>query len=202
MAFLAGLATEQDTSMKELWGKLKGIYTYGQPMVISSNMKCVQECHNRIGDILFRHVYQNDIVPHVPPLSVGAFDHVGTEYRYKHQRWIQRSGRSFLHYFKDQSTQIVTLLGAAPFAVTGMVMENITWLWFLPKSPWSITDHSPLNYMEAMWRYPSSSCLIEDEDNGGDIEGYYSSNNSPYPKHGTSATGAHHQPLYHLDGQQ
>jgi len=63
MAFLAGLAMEQDTSMKELWGKLKGIYTYGQPMVISSNMKCVQECHNRIGDILFRHVYQNDIVP-------------------------------------------------------------------------------------------------------------------------------------------
>lgn len=158
MAFLCGMALQQDEANKMngkesyLWNKVRGIYTYGQPMVISNEENCVKQCKDRIGDRLFRHVYENDVVPHVPPLSTGVFDHIGTEYRYKGDKkaWVKRSGKTYWWFFKDQATQVGVLAGTLPFALTGAIVENIQWLQFLPRSPWSFTDHSPLHYMEAL----------------------------------------------------
>jgi hypothetical protein len=83
MSLLAGLALQHENNEpnnEDIWGKVRGIYTYGQPMVVADRDK--NECQTRIGARLFRHIYFNDLVPHLPPLSVGAFDHAGVEYKY------------------------------------------------------------------------------------------------------------------------
>ena len=159
MAVLAGLSLysqhSSSSSSSSLWNKVRGIYTYGQPMVVDSNDRDVLEEH--IGDRLFRHIYYNDLVPHLPPLSVGPFDHIGKEYRYnpdsKHG-WELRHP-PLLHVGKDRATQVVLALPTLPFLGYDIIFDNIdlkvpfTPISFIkPKSPWSMADHNPGNYME------------------------------------------------------
>lgn len=58
---------------------LKGIYTYGQPMVGDKHF--ASACDAKFGKRLHRHVYHNDAVPQVPPRSKFEYEHVGLEYR-------------------------------------------------------------------------------------------------------------------------
>jgi hypothetical protein len=81
MAFVAALALVGDP----LWKKVRGVYTYGQPMVIDSREE--EKFHKLIGSAVYRHVYYNDIVPHLPPLSTSLFDHVGEAYRWRPRGW-------------------------------------------------------------------------------------------------------------------
>lgn len=72
MAVLAGrrLMDEQ----KEGWFKelsLRGVYTYGQPMVGNDTFR--RACEQLP---LFRHVYENDVVPRLPPTGMGTGDYV------------------------------------------------------------------------------------------------------------------------------
>ena len=140
-AFLAGLALEYQNN--PLWGLVRGIYTYGQPMVVDDRDR--DECENRIGARLFRHIYFNDIVPHLPPLSVGGFDHAGAEYNYDSQNgWSLRTDWPFT--FKRRATQVFTLVGTFLFLGYDFVAQKIQWT--ILTSPWSIADHSPVGYME------------------------------------------------------
>ena len=45
----------QNQPTASLWSKVKGIYTFGQPMVVDVDSR--QACQKRIGHILYRHVY-------------------------------------------------------------------------------------------------------------------------------------------------
>jgi hypothetical protein len=142
-AFLAGLALEHQNI--QLWGLVRGIYTYGQPMVVDDRDRST--CETRIGARLFRHIYFNDIVPHLPPLSVGAFDHVGAEYNYdSNHGWGPRTDWPWVPMFKRRATQVFLLVGTLPFIGYDFVAQNIQWNIF--KSPWSIADHTPVGYME------------------------------------------------------
>lgn len=66
----------------ELQRIVKGIYTYGQPMV--GDRSFARQCGDRFGDRLFRHVYRQDVVPHLPLVSKGALAHFG-------QQWVSNS---------------------------------------------------------------------------------------------------------------
>ncbi|MDJ0751704.1 MAG: lipase family protein, partial [Woeseiaceae bacterium] len=58
-----------DEKLKKL--KLKGVYTFGQPMV--GNSRFAQLSHKLD---LYRHVYGQDVVAYLPPIGVGAGDYV------------------------------------------------------------------------------------------------------------------------------
>jgi triacylglycerol lipase len=57
---------------------LGGVYTYGQPMV--GNERFCESCKDLP---LYRHVYNRDLVPHLPPTGIGAgkYRHVGALYQ-------------------------------------------------------------------------------------------------------------------------
>jgi hypothetical protein len=65
---------------------LRGVYTYGQPMVGNAKFACL--CAG-FDSRIFRHVYANDIVPHLPSKDMGDFRHFGREYRWQNKtnRW-------------------------------------------------------------------------------------------------------------------
>lgn len=175
MAFLGGLYSMADLhGSDKLKTKLRGVYTYGSPMVIGSNSLFAPENREKseaiCKDVTFRHVYYNDIVPHLPPLSMGAFDHVGPEYRF-HPRhgWKKRNEEEGIvpSWHKGRCTQVPSILFTAPLGAIDGLIDNINWLTFwrggchdMPvigflsrgylKMWWSFLDHSPLGYMKSL----------------------------------------------------
>jgi Lipase (class 3) len=168
MALLAGLDLKSDH--QQIWDKVRGIYTYGQPMGIGEAYDVT--CQNMIGDRLFQHIYYNDLVPHLPPLNTGAYDHVGAEYRFfpnhNHHHgakgWILRDDYNFRHgiQFKPQATQVFCILLTAVVGVFDYILSNRQWLNAV-KLPWSLADHSPTLYVEAFHRVQQQEAVARDE---------------------------------------
>jgi hypothetical protein len=160
MAGLAALDLNKNERYAALWGKLKGAYTYGQPMFSGCEKR--DELQGLMGGVLFRHVYQNDIVPHLPPLSVGLFDHVGSERRnysgeMNDDAWILRQGGPLGLIDKGRVTQVPSVLLSSPLLALDAVLQQVSWVYvpmnvmnkFLPflKVWWSMLDHLPIWYM-------------------------------------------------------
>jgi hypothetical protein len=188
MAFLAGLylgAFAEGSNngfkpgiLKTLFSKLRGVYTYGGPMAVDDHDR--SRCQDLCGDVTFRHVYYNDIVPHLPPLSTGSFDHVGAEYRYHPQHgWKKRDEAEF--GFKSvlksgRSTQVLSIAVTAPVGALDGILDNFNWLNFFRgedrdwpvigifsrgylKMPWSFLDHSPIGYMSSLGKLDGKGSL-------------------------------------------
>ena len=106
--------------------------------------KCQNICENLIGDRLFRHVYYNDIVPHLPTMAMGSFTHIGHEYRYRPWRW---------HEWKEigwgKCSQLPLGVPIVPFLFGDTVAQAVPLLGVL-KSPWSLADHSPALYANTL----------------------------------------------------
>jgi hypothetical protein len=146
MAVLAGLYLKEEEEAQSLWGKVRGIYTYGQPMVVKE--KDQEMLQTLIGDRIFRHIYYNDIIPHLPPLSVGAYDHVGDEYKYHPNTGWKLRTDSIINIFKPRATQVGSAVLTGIFLGYDFFWDNVQWKLPFSKSPWSIADHNPGNYME------------------------------------------------------
>ena len=54
-----------------LSGLLHGVYTFGQPAV--GNADFADEWAPQLGQLLHRHIYARDVVPHLPPTWFGRF---------------------------------------------------------------------------------------------------------------------------------
>ena len=131
--------------------RLRGIYTFGQPMVGD------KEFATRFEDVfkgtLFRHVYENDVFPRLPPRTVGNFWHIGEEYVSTKSGWAYQSqGLTQAHTFVGS-----TLLGIIAFVtdqLAGMrIAEWIPW-------PYSVEAHSPLNYLRvSQMAHPATALL-------------------------------------------
>ena len=144
MAMLDGLSLAQNHP--HLWKKVRGIYTYGgQPMVVDSRDE--ELCRYIIGKALFRHVYYNDIFPHLPPLSFGVFDHVGEEHRYHPRSGWELQTPSW--WSRGHVTQVPALLITAPFALFDALLLNFPLVKNI-KMFWSFMDHSPVGYMATL----------------------------------------------------
>jgi hypothetical protein len=75
MAVLAAAKIWKDEA-RAIRNALHGIYTFGQPAV--GDAAFVKEFAPLFGDKLFRHAYGYDVVPHLPPVTTGDYQHFGS----------------------------------------------------------------------------------------------------------------------------
>lgn len=89
MAVIMATMLVMNESYSALAEKLRGVYTFGQPMVGSHAFAELAENRLRQADVpLVRFVYDKDPVPELPPKVTGDFAHFGDEYHVtQHERW-------------------------------------------------------------------------------------------------------------------
>ncbi|XXX74532.1 lipase family protein [Sorangium sp. So ce134] len=135
LAVLAAALIQDDEAFKDVRDKLRGIYTFGQPMVGDSTF---DQAHRDVfNKILFRHVYRRDIVPRLPPLSMGKFAHNGVQYNSTNAGWMPVSKPANRVY----TVGLSNLLGG--IAWVAQQVFPFGWTPF----PVSWGDHLPLNYL-------------------------------------------------------
>lgn len=89
--------------------KLRGIYTFGQPLVGNPEFAAICSEDPLLERGLFRHVYRNDVVPHLPGRSCGRFDHFGREFRVGSRgSWLESTSCS------EQAADIVVSMFVVP----------------------------------------------------------------------------------------
>jgi hypothetical protein len=114
---------------------LRGVYTFGQPMIGDATV--ANECQRTFGDMVFRHVYGNDIVPRLPPSVLGKFRHFGVEYSSGDDGWTLCEAK------RGQALDLLfsNTIGIASWAFQQIpVLEKV-------RLPYSWNDHSPVNYL-------------------------------------------------------
>jgi hypothetical protein len=138
LAVLAAAMLHFDPELDDLRQKLRGVYTFGQPMVGYRDF--ATSCSKQFGNKLFRHVYGNDLVPRQPPRSTGRFVHFGEEYESSEEGWEPRA---------KAASQAYTFLGSSIVGLLAMATQNLkgipfpSWL----HMPFSWSDHEPINYL-------------------------------------------------------
>jgi hypothetical protein len=117
--------------------KLRGVYTFGGPMVGDPDFAAL--CGGLFGDRTFRHVYGYDVVPRLPPRTVGRFAHFGAEYHgTRREAWAPRAAAV---------RQTLAAALAVPLAAVAFLAEQLPLGRRLPL-PVSLGDHLPQNYVD------------------------------------------------------
>src|SRR5262249_49343032 len=65
IALLATALLYVHPDCKKLRSKLRGVYTFGTPKV--GDLQFARKCQAEFGPLVFRHIYQNDVVTAMPP---------------------------------------------------------------------------------------------------------------------------------------
>jgi hypothetical protein len=114
---------------------VRGVYTFGQPMV--GNPKFADFVNSTFKEKIFRHVYNKDVVPHLPPDSGFEYCHVGSERRAYEldQSWgvTESSGRA---------DTVSAIFSSVATAIEARLSPE------LRIGPYSIDDHMPANYVD------------------------------------------------------
>jgi hypothetical protein len=137
MAVLAAATLFKDPQWKAWRNVVRGVYTYGQPMV--GDPEFAASCEAAFGFMHFRHVFEHDLVPRMPPTLVGRFEHSGMEYA-----GSADGGWSPRRRAVSQASSVLSI----PIAFAAFLLEQIPLLAGVPL-PYSIGDHSPNGYLEA-----------------------------------------------------
>ncbi|MGK3992501.1 lipase family protein [Sorangium sp. So ce1024] len=137
MAALAAARLFTDSKYGDVRRLLRGVYTFGQPMV--GDAAFAARAEELFGDRYFRFVYANDIVPRLPPLSTGHFVHFGRAYRSTGEGWT---------YESRIAGQTRTFLVSASVGIFAWIKQQLPIVRWIPL-PFSWGDHSPATYVEA-----------------------------------------------------
>jgi hypothetical protein len=145
MAALAGVWLTQDEVYRRLFAsQLRGVYTYGQPILGNPAFAEACERDEFLKRSVFRHVYEHDIVPRLPPTATGEFAHFGRELRTAkiNDRLVWQPSEEAVKQVRDLvlSTVVIPVL-----AFAGKQLEKVRTLPF----PYSWYDHLPTFYIEA-----------------------------------------------------
>lgn len=132
-----GTTFTSDEAREKLWSSFRGLYTFGQPMVGDSAF--AEHFDEAMGAITYRHVFQYDVVPRLPPRTTGDFAHFGREY----------FGTSGVPWSRRDVPlrQAWAASLAIPVALLAFVVRQ------LPAGrrlslPVSLSDHMPQNYVD------------------------------------------------------
>lgn len=149
LAALAGAHVYSNVDLQNLglMDHLRGVYTYGQPMV--GDPTFVDRLHDTLGKNLFRHVYKRDIVPRLPSRTMGRFAHVGEEFVSTEDGWV---------YKPVSVSQAITVVASNILGAAAYVFQQV--LPFGWEVPFSWADHSPLNYLHTSLAVPSGSEIV------------------------------------------
>ncbi|WP_437586739.1 lipase family protein [Sorangium sp. So ce1000] len=167
MAVLAAALIYSDEELRELRTLLRGIYTFGQPMV--GDKAFARAFETAFGNKLFRHVYARDVVPHLPPRTTGIFEHFGQEYRSELSGWVRQEGpivgQTSFGGFALTAGMVAWLWDqfgpgvSSEFRSVAWLMENIVppFLRHLFRLRYSVADHMPINYLRLSRAVPPGS---------------------------------------------
>ncbi|AUX39656.1 uncharacterized protein SOCE26_010510 [Sorangium cellulosum] len=137
LAVIAAVLIEWDDDLADLRQAVRGVYTYGQPMV--GDRTFALEYENTVGKRLFRHVYGRDIVPRMPPFTIGGYVHLGRQYN---------SGDTGWEYEPKPVRQAITVGLSNTLGVAAWLTQQISPISWL-RLPFSWGDHMPINYLRA-----------------------------------------------------
>jgi hypothetical protein len=128
-----------DPELTPVRDKLRGVYTFGQPMVTTPQFAA--QIHDRpLGRMTFRHVYDQDIVPRLPPATTGPFRHFGLELCPSETR----RGWTFRSPFVSQAYTASISIGVGALA---WVLRQFPVARHV-RLPFSWDDHSPTHYID------------------------------------------------------
>jgi len=158
MAGIAAFRIAEDSTYARFRKALRGVYTYGQPMIGGAELVARCKRNKLLRDGVFRHVYEKDVVPVLPPLVTGRFEHFGRQY--VSQATPDTSPRRS-HWTKDDR-ELPQLVLATEFVLAGssLLTEQVPFLKgprnLLAKLPvikhtgvaYSVYDHLPSHYVE------------------------------------------------------
>ncbi len=161
MAALMGVMLRHEDKFRELTGRLKAIYTFGQPMVGTPQFAAAAERDDFLREKVIRYVYDKDPVPHLPPASSGRYQHFGKEYR----STVQRVSSSLFGLLDPGGGACRPRSGDPKYAplpttqmpgLLGLVLANLAFLgnkFTLTRSlpmVYSFEDHLPQHYISAV----------------------------------------------------
>jgi hypothetical protein len=121
--------------------KLRAVYTFGQPMIASRDLALHCNEDEFLREKLIRYVYENDIVPQLPPKASGPFRHFGKEHQYRAKAggWVSNAKPR-----KQLSNLLAIFLTPLSFVARQLrLTRNI-------RFNASIVDHFPQYYIETL----------------------------------------------------
>jgi hypothetical protein len=145
----------------DLTDRLRGVYTFGQPMIGDPRFARACERDAFLRDKLIRYVYDCDVVPHLPPKTAGPYRHFGREFLYEvpHlRRGVLGLSRYLGHPYDTRrgrlreqapSGQTLSLLGGFGLAALAFAGSRIQPLRSLPVV-YSFEDHRPQHYITCL----------------------------------------------------
>ncbi len=129
--FALGLAAEEE--LGSLAGKLRAIYTFGQPLVTGGPLPAAA---HEIERKFFRHINGRDIVPCLPPRMWGRFEHFGHEYRFAEGAWRKE---------ERAATQLSNLREVPRSLLAALAPARRR-----QAAPYTMADHAPHQYIAAL----------------------------------------------------
>jgi hypothetical protein len=157
MAAMAAFRIAHGPEFASVLNKVKAVYTYGQPMIGNAAWARLAARYPLLNERLFRHVYDHDVVPALPPKAAGDFAHMGVEFRAEHRTtsagdrptWVKNTGRPV-----QQLPSVWDLAGAFMAFVHKQLPRwfesasaKFLELFYGRDRSYSIYDHLPPNYI-------------------------------------------------------
>jgi hypothetical protein len=136
LAVLTAAVIHQDPLYAGFRGPLRGVYTFGTPR-IGDQVFC-GTCQKQFGELVFRHVYNRDVVPHLPSKDLGYYQTFGEERVSTDTGW---SG--FQATYVSQAPSLFLAVGSAALDWGAQQVFGFSRY----RLPYSIADHMPNNYM-------------------------------------------------------
>jgi hypothetical protein len=146
----------------DLTGRLRAVYTFGQPMIGDPRFARACEKDAFLRDNVIRYVHDSDVVPHLPPRTAGPYHHFGREFHYRipHlRRSLLGLSRHLGHPYdvhagdlREQhrpSGQTMSFLGGFGLAALAFAGSRVQPLRSLP-AMYSFEDHRPQHYITGL----------------------------------------------------
>ena len=114
MAGLMAVMMRHERKYREVFAdRLRAVYTFGQPMIGNPDFAEACQSDEFLREKVIRYVYDNDMVPHLPPAVSGPFQHFGREYQHRAPR------------FRNALTDLFEYLGRASRPPEGRWEESV-----------------------------------------------------------------------------
>jgi hypothetical protein len=140
MAALLGVMLATAPAYGPIAEVLRGVYTYGQPMIGPRRLARACGEHPFLATNVVRYIYQRDVVAFLPPRDTGDFEHFGQERQYVgswpwrvNPRPVQQMG------FAAELAEVPLSFFAHRFAVTRRLPFR-----------YRLDDHLPHHYVAAL----------------------------------------------------